>query len=105
MGERKYLVNGLKKFVRELNKDFSIRKIILFGSRATNKFRSDSDRDLIIVSSDFEGLNFFKRCAKMYDYWELDLPVDFLCYTPEEFNKLKRQISIVKEAVENDIEI
>jgi len=40
----------------------------------------------------------------MYDYWNLDLPVDFLCYTPKEFNKLKKQISIVKEAIENGIE-
>jgi len=41
----------------------------------------------------------------MYDYWELDLPVDFLCYTPKEFDKLKNKITIVKEAVENGIEI
>ena len=41
----------------------------------------------------------------MYDYWSLKYPVDFLCYTPEEFNKLKKQITIVREAVENGIEI
>jgi hypothetical protein len=50
-------------------------------------------------------MNFFKRGAKMYDYWTLDYPVDFLCYTPEEFNRMKKQITIVKEAVENGIAI
>jgi len=41
----------------------------------------------------------------MYDYWNLNYPVDFLCYSPEEFNKLKKQITIVRGAVENGIEI
>ena len=41
----------------------------------------------------------------MYDYWNLNYPVDFLCYTPKEFNKLKNQITIVREAVRDGIEI
>ena len=41
----------------------------------------------------------------MYDYWNLDYPVDFLCYTPEEFEKKKKEISIVKEAVKEGIDI
>ena len=81
------------------------KKIIFFGSRSHGKPGKWSDIDLVIVSSKFRRLNFFKRGAKMYDYWKLNYPVDFLCYTPEEFNKLKKQITIVKEAVENGIEI
>ena len=50
-------------------------------------------------------MDFLERGEKMYDYWTLDIPVDFLCYTPEEFNKLKKRISIVKEAVSNGIAI
>jgi len=76
-----------------------------FGSMASGKPRKYSDLDLIIVSPKFEKLNFFKRGAKMYNYWKLDHPVDFICYTPKEFNKLKKQITIVKEAVETGIEI
>ena len=59
----------------------------------------------MIVSKQFKKLKFRKRASKMYDYWNLDYPVDFLCYTPEEFNKLKNRITIVKEAVETGIEI
>jgi predicted nucleotidyltransferase len=95
----------LKKFLLDLNKEIKIEKIILFGSRATENFGKDSDVDLIIVSSDFEGMNFFERGAKMYDFWELDLPVDFLCYTPKEFNKLRKGITIVSEALKNGIMI
>ena len=105
MGEKEYLIKGLKEFARKLSEDFDIGKIILFGSRAGEKFREDSDVDLIIVSEDFENMNFFERVKKMYDYWEMDYPVDFLCYTPKEFNKLKKQITIVKEALEEGIEV
>jgi len=41
----------------------------------------------------------------LYDDWNLDLPVDFICYTPEEYKKLAKQITIVREAERNGIEI
>ena len=93
----------LEKFIRRLSKDFRIQNTILFGSRTTNKFRKNSDVDLIIVSKDFEGVDFFDRGAKMYEYWDMDLPVDFICYTPKEFDNLKKKISIVKEALSNGV--
>lgn len=105
MDEKKHLMDGLKKFLKGLNRDFSIDKIILFGSRAIDNFSEESDVDLIIVSPNFEGKDFFDRVKKMYDYWELDLPVDFLCYTPKEFNKLKKQISIISGALKEGIVI
>ncbi len=65
----------------------------------------DSDIDLIIVSPSFEKLNFIQRAAKMYDYWDLEYPVDFLCFTESEFEKKKKQVSIVNEAVREGIAI
>lgn len=88
----------MKKFRKNLEKDFFIDRIILFGSRATGEAGRDSDVDLIIISKDFEGKDHFERSAKMYDYWDSELPVDFLCYTPEEFKKLDKQVSIVSKA-------
>jgi len=105
MGGRKSIKDMLKLFKNKLNAEVPIKKMVFFGSRYNGKAKKDSDIDLIIVSSKFRKLDFFQRGAKMYDYWDLDYPVDFLCYTPEEFNKLKKQVSIVKEAVENGIEI
>jgi hypothetical protein len=100
----KELVKKLKEFKKRVEKRHDLKLIILFGSRARKKFRKDSDVDLIIVGK-FKGKNSLKRAPELYLEWDLDLPVDFLCYTPEEFNKLKNQVSIVKEAVENGIEI
>jgi hypothetical protein len=41
----------------------------------------------------------------MYDHWEIDHPVDFLCYSPEEFKRMKNRATIVREAVLHGIEI
>ena len=102
---KKTIINQLKSYKNDLSKDVPVYKMIFFGSRAKGRFHKDSDIDLIIVSPKFRRLNFFKRGAKMYDYWSLNYPVDFLCYTPEEFNKSKKQITIVREAVKKGVEI
>ena len=104
MGRKKH-IDKLKEFKVRLSKDIPTDRVILFGARAYGRPGRWSDFDLIIVSPRFRKLNFIKRGAKMYDYWKMDYPVDFICYTPEEFNKLKKQITIVKEAVEKGIEI
>ena len=44
-------------------------------------------------------INFFKRVAMMYEFWRLKYPVDFICYTPEEFNEHKVGTTIISEAL------
>lgn len=78
--------------------------MIFFGSRTKNRYKKESDIDLIAVSTYFKNI----KCGRgkdIYNYWNLDYPVDFLCYTPEEFEKLKKQVSIVSHALENGIAI
>tara|TARA_Y100000310_G_scaffold345413_1_gene464718 strand:+ start:26698 stop:27015 length:318 start_codon:yes stop_codon:yes gene_type:complete len=104
MGQGKYLTQ-IKSFAKDLEKDFKIKKLILFGSRATGKAKKDSDIDLIIVSDDFKGMGFFERTSRMYKYWPFEIPVDFLCYTKKEFDKLKTRISVVKQAIDTGITI
>ena len=95
----------VKKFKKQLSKKNSINKIILFGSRVRGKAHKWSDFDIVIVSDDFKNKKSFERGIGFYEYWKEDYPVDFLCYTPEEFNKLKKKVTIVREAVRNGIEI
>jgi len=79
--------------------------MFFFGSRASGPSRCGSDIDLIIVSPEFRKYDALSRTAKMYDYWDLNYPVDFLCYSPEEFKRLQGTISIVRDAVKEGIEI
>lgn len=104
MGRKNYL-DFLKEFKKNLSNEIPIDKMILFGSRAYGKVHRWSDFDLVIVSKAFRNVDSLKRSLGFYDYWNLNCPVDFLCYTPEEFNKLKSQVTIVREAVKTGIEI
>ncbi len=105
MGKKAVIIKQLKKFKKSISKDFPLDIMIFFGSRVSGKPHRWSDIDLIIVSHKFQKMDFFQRGARMYDYWKLDSPVDFLCYAPKEFREKSKQISIVREALKKGIEI
>jgi len=46
-----------------------------------------------------------RRGYALHLLWDLDLPVDFLCYTPAEFHALSRRPGIVREALRDGLEI
>ncbi len=105
MGEREIIIEKLKEFKKDLSRDVSVDKMVFFGSRARGDFKKESDIDLIIVSKDFENRNFLKRAVGMHKYWELDYPVDFICYSTNEFESLKKRISIVSHALKEGVVI
>ena len=95
----------VKRFVARVKKDYRIVKAIFFGSRTGKDWLRDSDVDVILVSPDFRGIFFTDRMSRMYAYWKSKYALEVLCYTPEEFEKKSKQISIVKEALRKGIEI
>jgi len=105
MGRKISLLKKLIAFRKKANRHLPIEEMILFGSRAKGKRGKDTDFDLVIVSKKFKKMDFFQRGARMYDYWDLRYPADFLCYTPEEFKKLSKQASIVAEALRDGVKI
>ena len=83
----------LKKLLRAVRCRDPNARVILFCSRARGDYLSHSDYDLIVVSSRFEGVSFPRRAAllakELYKRGVVD-NFEFLCYTPEEFDKKKR---------------
>jgi len=91
-------------FVEKVRLKYKVTQAIFFGSRARGQELADSDYDVILVSPDFQGVFFSQRSALMYDFWRhWPLEIEPLCYTPEEFETKKSQISIVSEAVKEGI--
>lgn len=101
------IINIVKNFKRKAAKKYGIKKAILFGSQATGKTRKWSDIDLLIVSPKIKKRVEFM--SKLYGEWHIkqniNYPVDFICYTPEEFNRLSKQVTIVSQAIKEGIEI
>ena len=93
------LIRELRRFRRKVTKRYPVRRMLLFGSRAGGKVHRFSDVDLIVVSEWFRGRNAVDRAFPLRLEWDLAYPVDFLCYTPEEFRLLARRPSLVRQAL------
>ena len=91
----------VEDFLRKISKKYKLKKARIFGSSVKGNMGENSDIDLIIISDKFEGLSSLKRPVELYLEWDLDYPVDFVCFTTKEFEKLKRRVSLVKEALKN----
>jgi len=102
--DKRKLIKILKKFKEKIMKDKKIDRIILFGSQAEGKTTKYSDIDLILVGNEFKGKK-SARSVGLKHYFPLSRPIDIICYTPEEFNKKRKQITIVKEALKKGVEI
>lgn len=75
---------------------------------ATDSNREGSDIDILMVSSDFEGMAYYKRPKLFYRHWEYDeLPdPEFICLTPAQFEERKtKQPHIVRTAVNEGVSV
>ena len=105
MDKKETLVKRLRNFFIEISPEYSFKKVILFGSRAGEKPRRESDVDLLLVSEKFRKKSRLDRSPPLYLKWNLKYPVDFLCLTPEEFEQKKKFIGIVQTAVKEGIRV
>lgn len=98
-------VSLLSRQLKYIRKKFNPEKIILFGSRARGDNLKTSDIDLLVVSKKFEGVDWRKRMISVFGNWDKRQMLEPICYTPEEFERKKKQIGIVRQAVKEGIEL
>ena len=89
--DKDLIIKKLKSFKKKISKQIKIDKMIFFGSLANNKGHKYSDVDLLIISPEFKEQRYVKRPIPIYKEWDLNLPVDILCYTPKE---IKERINV-----------
>lgn len=85
--------------------DLTITEAYLFGSRAHEDYREDSDVDLVVVSPDFEGSPSYKRAKEFYKEWEYPPDLEVKCYTPSEFETLRGRVSVARTAATEGIAV
>ncbi|MFQ6107209.1 MAG: nucleotidyltransferase domain-containing protein [Thermoplasmata archaeon] len=92
---------ALPRIVREIKP----AKVFLFGSRATGHAREESDLDIIVISEHFKGVRFLRRMEMLLRIARFPKHVDYLCYTPEEFERIKSSSSLIESAIQQWVEL
>ena len=90
--------DAMSRLLGSLRRRFRIQKAIVFGSRARGDHRIDSDLDIVLVSPDFSRLDFVSRPAEVLRCWKGKWDLEALCYTPEEYERLRNMMGIVTVA-------
>jgi uncharacterized protein len=94
-----------KEAIPKLVEKFKSDKVILFGSRVRKTAKKESDIDVIVISSCFADVPFLKRMPFVLKKVPFIKHVDYICYTPEEYERMKNESSVIMDAMENSMEI
>lgn len=97
MGEAN-VADDIREAIERFQRETGIDTVILVGSRQGGTPDEHSDVDLVLVDSRFEGQKMFERAVGLRGAWPIRVPLDLICYTPEEFRALKEQPTIAREA-------
>lgn len=87
--DKQSVLNILSRFQETLeSQGITINQLILFGSYVAGTYREGSDIDVIVVSDDFAGKNFWERIeilsSAIYEVFE---PIEAVAMTGEEWEK------------------
>lgn len=84
-----------EEIISRITKNFKVKHIILFGSYAAGDPHEDSDIDLVVVLDEAgmaenyeERLKQRQRVSKLFYDIRQNIPIDFLVYTRDEWERL-----------------
>ena len=86
MDRQHQLASALEQILNVLVKEYDPLKIILFGSMAGGEIHEWSDIDLVIVKN--TPKRFLARLKEVALLCRAPVGVDYLVYTPQEFDRL-----------------
>ncbi|GAB4530533.1 MAG: hypothetical protein Kow0063_08750 [Anaerolineae bacterium] len=82
------LEDALHSILGRLSRMPEVKKVILFGSYAAGRRDLFTDLDLLVVMD--TGEDFVSRTARLYRQLSVNVDMDLLVYTPEEFQRQQR---------------
>lgn len=78
---------------------FQPEDVILFGSRVQGIAHDESDLDVIVVSEFFKNVPQHERFPLVRKKIRTRYSIDYLCYTPDEFERMKTRSSVLEGAL------
>ncbi len=87
--DKKAALEILSRFRKAIeSQNVKVDKLILYGSYALGANREGSDIDIVVISKDFAGKDYWERTdilsRAIYDVFE---PIEAFALTPEEWDK------------------
>lgn len=80
------------------------QRVIVFGSHASGEARDDSDLDLLIVSTDFEGMGLWDRLTLLgRARVDINRPMEILAATPAEIESDEVSLFVKHEVLAKGI--
>ena len=95
------IIHFKKKILPQIINEYNPKEIIIFGSRIKGTATITSDLDIIIVSKAFQGIPFIERMPLLLKKFDFQRHIDYICSTPEEFDRIKDASSLIIEALEH----
>jgi uncharacterized protein len=99
---------ALSRFAERLREELGAERVLLFGSHARGNAARDSDYDFIVVADHYRSIRPLDRERGLHDlFYEVVgvAPLDFICLTPEEFEKARRSITLVAAVLPESIDL
>ncbi len=84
-----------REIVPKIMELFHPETVIIFGSRISGNAHEDSDLDIILVSEQFEHVPQHQRLPLVRKSIRTPFSLDYLCYTPDEFERMKTRSSVL----------
>jgi predicted nucleotidyltransferase len=97
----KWIERFKQEILPGITKEYKVKRILLFGSRIKGTQTTNSDIDVIIISDSFRDIPFISRMSHVLKRFRFTKHVDYLCYTPEEFERIKEKSSLLIDALEH----
>lgn len=80
-------------------------RVLAFGSRVRGDALKHSDLDVLIVADAFREIRWLDRPVRVVEECDIRFGVELLCYTPEEYDRKRGELGIVRQASEEGVDL
>jgi len=98
------VLESVERLIRAVSGRFKIEDAYIFGSYVKGTWLKTSDVDLIVVSRDFEGMDYMKRLDIINEVaWREGIRphVEVIPLTPDELQRRKRSSAVIRDAAKD----
>jgi uncharacterized protein len=104
----------LERYLERVTDRWPVQRALLGGARVDDLNGAPAQRErgpeyvLVLVSEYFDGMPWLERvyqAGSLWDALEMGAHADVHCYTPQEFERKRDQLRLVREAADHGLEL